>query len=394
MSSRRLNSFSALLIPLALAAGGVACGGTHHSGPGVSSSEAKDAGGANAATSTDQATLPCNIHTQYPGDSQCITAPDPAKGMQFHYGPSNYDDPNEVAKFILMPGQETTDCVFFMSPNATEVYFTEYHSRLRPGSHHMLLYIQKNTVPEGGPGSCNQLLSRNLFGATSPTMDVKNISGAPENEGLAVRIPASQQVAMQMHVINTTSAPILKEGWANIMYTDISQVKVLGDPIFFIAGTSMNIQVGQTVTNQGTATVPSDAAPDFRLVGAIPHYHGHTTRFTAYKTINGVKEKLLEEYGVLGVPGDPILYAFDSTTMNPTPNPDTMTPGAFSGDVYLKPGDTISWECVQTNDGKGANGVPITNALKFTEQAYQGEMCNLFGIYAPTDGNVWNAFNP
>ena len=391
MSSRRLNSFSALFVPLAIALSGVACGGTHeHSGSTVAG--AKD-GGANSASATDEATLPCkDINSGYPGDSQCIAPPDPTKGMQFHYGPSNYSDPNEVGKFILMPGQETTDCVFFMSPNTTEEYFTEYHSRLRPGSHHMLLYIQTSMVTEGGPGPCNQLLSRNLFGATSPTMDVKNISGAPENDGLAVKIPPSQQVAMQMHVINTTSKPILKEGWANIMFSDPSTVKILGDPIFFIAGTGMSIAVGQTVTNQGTANVPSNAGPDFRLVAAIPHYHGHTTRFTAYKTIGGVKEQLLEEYGVLGIPGDPVIFGFDSTTKNPTPNPDTMVPGAYSGDVYLKQGDSISWECVQTNDGKGANGMPFTTPLQFTEQAYTGEMCNLFGLYAPTTGNVWQAF--
>src|SRR5262249_11494320 len=154
------------------------------------------------------------------------------------------------------------------------------------------------------------------FGATSPTMDTRTLSMAPENEGMAVQIAPQQQVAMQMHVLNVGTKPILREGWANIMYVDKSQVKVLGDPIFFVAGVPMNLPVGQTIVNHGTATVPSNAASDFRLVLGIPHIHAHTTRFTAYATIGGVKTKILEQFGTLDVPSDPELIYFDSVTKN------------------------------------------------------------------------------
>jgi hypothetical protein len=346
------------------------------------------------STSADEATRPCNINTGYPGDSQCILPPDPSKGYQFHYGPSNYNDPNEVKKFLLNPGEESTDCYFFVTPNKETIYFDGYHSRLRPGSHHMLLYLQNNTVTEGGPSACNQGLSRNLFGATSPTMDTRTLSMAPENEGLAVQIAPQQQVAMQMHVLNVGTKPILREGWANIMYVDKSQVKTLGDPIFFIAGTTMSLAVGQTIVNHGTATVPTNAASDFRLVLGIPHIHAHTTRFTAYATIGGVKTKILEQFGTLDVPSDPQLIYFDSVTKNQASDPATHTNGAYSGAIYMKPGDTIDWECEQTNDGVGANGTTFTTPLKFTEQVYTGEMCNMFGMYAPTTGGAWNGFGP
>jgi len=406
MIFQRFPGFSTLLLPAVVAATSVACSS---SGPAKSNAatptqdaastqdagvQAPDASAAASAPGTPQ--LPCNISTSYQGkalagDDSCILPPDPAKGFQFHYGPTDYNDPNEIAKFILMPGQETTDCVFFMTPNTTEVYFNEFHSRLRPGSHHMLLYIQSATVPEGGPSACNQSLSRNLFGATTPKMDAANLSSAPENDGLAVRIPASQQVAMQMHVINAGTEPILREGWANVLFVDPSLVKIVGDPIFFISGRTSSIAVGQTVVNHGTATVPANAGANFRLVSAIPHVHAHTTRFTAYKTIGGVKDVLLEIYGTLGVPPEPSLVTFDSKTTNPTPDPTTRTPGAYSGTVYLKPGDTIDWECEQTNDGIGAGGQTFTTPLRFTEQVYTGEMCNLFGMYAPTTGGTWNA---
>jgi hypothetical protein len=263
----------------------------------------------------------------------------------------------------------------------------------------MLLYIQDQQVDQPGPGPCNQLLSRNLFGATSPTMDVTDTSNAPENNGLAVRIPAKQQVVMQMHVVNAGSTPILREGWANILFTPKSTVKIVGDPIFFLGGVAMNIGVGQTVTNHGTATVPSNAAKDFRLVVAIPHFHAHTTRFTAYKVVNGVKTPILEQYGKLDVATDPVLVKFDSLTHNAPIDASKGLPGAVSGDVYLHPGDSIEWECVQTNDGIGLEGAPYTGTLQFVEQAYTGEMCNLFGMYAPStdptgDGTWSSIINP
>jgi hypothetical protein len=360
----------------------------------VQSSQNPGASGSTPGSSDFTAgVVSCSINSGWDGDKLCIEPPDPSKGFQFHYGPVTYDDPTEVAKYTLQPGQETTDCAFFPTPNTTDVYFNEYHSRLRPGSHHMLLYVQPvngSPVTSTAPGPCNQgLQTRNLFGATSPQMDVKDIDPAPENQGLAVHLPATQQAVMQMHVINVGDKPILKEGWANVIYADPSTVTELGDPIFFIAGVTMNIAVGQTVVNRGTATVPANAGSNFRLVAAIPHIHAHTPRFTAYKTIGGVKELLLEQFGVLDVPTDPHIVYFDSIQKNPQADETTHTDGAYSGIVYMNPGDSIEWECEQTNDGVGANGQTFTTPLRFTEQAYTGEMCNMFGLYAPSTGGPW-----
>src|SRR5258708_2602491 len=159
-----------------------------------------------------------------------------------------------------------------------------------------------------------------------------------------------------------------------------------------MAGVVSAIPVGETVINSGTATVPANAAPDFRLVAAIPHYHAHTTDFKVYKTTGGVKTLILEQFGTLGTPTEPTLVEYNSTTTNTPPNEATRTPGGFSGIVHLQPGDTIDWQCTQTNDGIGANGATFTTPLQFTEQVYTGEMCNLFGFYAPTTGTSWGAF--
>ena len=345
------------------------------------------------AERADDNVVHCNINSGYEGDEQCIEPPPPGTGFQFHYGPSDYNNPEEVKNYTLGPNQEVTDCVYFPTPNETEVYFNEYHSRMRPGSHHMLLYIQTAALPETGPtdapGTCSlagELQTTNLFGAQTATLDVKGLSAAPENAGLAVRIPAKQQGIMQVHFINTGTKPILREAWANVMYVDKSKVTQLGNPIFFIAGTTMDVSKGQTVTIHGTAAVPDTADPDFRLIAATPHYHTHTSRFTVTATISGETETILDNFPVMHTLPEPQLVPYDSVEKNPVPDVSARSNGASSGIVHVQPGDRIDWYCTVTNDDQ-------PNPITFANAVYTGEMCNLFGLYGPTIGGPWQAPN-
>jgi hypothetical protein len=322
----------------------------------------------------------CDIHTGFAGDDLCIVPPDPSIGFQLHYGPKNYDDPAEVAKYVLMPGQEVTDCVFMTTPNETDVFHNEYHGRMRPGSHHLLVYTQSMAKPPSdGPADCNQGTdSRNILGAQTPKIDIApRPDGPPENVGLAQSLPASQQAMFQMHFINMGDKPILREGWANVVYVDKSKVKQQADPIFFLAGISAAAAPKQTTVNKGKAV----AMTDLRLIQATGHYHAHTVRFSAWKTIGGVRELLFEDYNW----HEPTMVAFDSVTKNPAPDADAKVPGGYSGDVDLKAGDMIDWECEIVNDSD--------KPLRFGNEVYTAEMCNMFGIYTPGTGKPWSAAN-
>jgi hypothetical protein len=52
----------------------------------------------------------------------------------------------------------------------------------------------------------------------------------------------------------------------------------------------------------------------------------------------------------------------------------------------MKPGDKIDWECAVTNNDVSPNSpAPYTaQAITFTNAVYTGEMCNMFGLYAPS----------
>jgi hypothetical protein len=397
--AKKITKFAVLGSSLALLATSAACGSSPTSTP---TSPAPTTGTENPGPSTSitanaaDDVVPCsNFHTGYAGDEQCIAPPPADKGFQFHYGPSDYNDPAEVAKYTLPAHQEVTDCVYFPTPNDKDVYFNEYHSRMRPGSHHLLLYIQSAALPEtgkGGPGQCSlagQLQTTNLFGAQTATLDVKGLGNdAAENAGMAVLIPAKQQGIMQVHFINAGTKPILREAWANVLYVDKSQVTQLSAPIFFIAGAGMNVAKGQTTVIHGAATVPDTAGPDFRLIAATPHYHTHTSRFTVTATIGGETKTILDNFPTMHVLPEPALVAYDSVEKNPVPNETARVDGAYSGVLAMKPGDKIDWTCTVTNDDQ-------PNPITFANAVYTGEMCNLFGLYGPTlDSKPWQSANP
>jgi len=346
-------------------------GGTGGSGGG--SGTGVDAGGNTGAT-------PCNIRSGYDGDEFCILPPDPSKGFQLHYGPTNYDDPEEVKKYVLMPGQETTDCIFMKTPNDMEVFHSEYHGRMRPGSHHMLVFTRSSEMPDSvGPEQCNQGLdTAMILGAQTPTIDIdRSQSPAPENEGLAQKLMPRAQAVFQLHYLNSSNKPMLREAWANVIYRDPSTVKILSDPIFFLAGLAANIPPNTTRITRGQAPAPQDV----RLVAATGHYHSHTVRFSAWSVIGGERRQIFEDYDW----HDPKMFTFDSLQMNTPWNAAEKKAGAWSGVLNMTAGDRIEWECEVVNDSN------VT--LRFGDAVHTGEMCNMFGYYAPSNGRPWSASN-
>lgn len=340
---------------------------------------------------------PCGISTGFNGDDLCIKPPPADMGFQAHYGPSDYTNQAELDKFIIQPGAEKTDCIYLKTPNDAMVYVNEYHGRMRPGSHHMLVYVIDGAdIPTNmTPGSCNQGLNdRMLLGAQTEKIDIAaSQSHAPENVGLAEKVPANSQLVMQLHFFNSSDQPKLREAWANVMYADPSTITQFSDPIYFIGGIGMNIPPGATQVLKGVATVPtqnSDGSPidSVRLIKGTGHYHAHTVRFTAYSVIGGVRELLLEDYDW----HDPTMFQFDSVLQNTPPNPTAKIAGAATGVKNFKPGDSIEWECevVNTTDQPGDGAGAPTN-LTFANEVYTGEMCNMFGLYAPSMGAAWAA---
>src|SRR5262245_22725346 len=111
----------------------------------ASSAGAEPAGSGPAAVSKNGEDG-CPAKSGFSGDDSCLQAPAAADGMQLHYGPSDYDDPDDVARFTLAPGEEVDKCLFLKTPNTEDVYYSTIHGTLRPGSHHFIARAMQDRV--------------------------------------------------------------------------------------------------------------------------------------------------------------------------------------------------------------------------------------------------------
>ena len=120
----------------------------------------------------------CPVDSGFPGDNLALCPPaDEDDGFLFHYGPSNYDDPDEMAKYILEAGGEEEMCVFLRTPNTETVYVGDFHGRMRPGSHHLIVTLADDTgdIVFDTPIPCTQsgaISDRWLVGSQDPQVDV------------------------------------------------------------------------------------------------------------------------------------------------------------------------------------------------------------------------------
>jgi hypothetical protein len=331
--------------------------------------------------------LPCGpLDSGFDGDERCILPPDPEVGIQLHVGPTRYDDPAEIDKFILQPGEEKTECYHFTNPHDTTISFFRQVYRMRPGSHHLIMHMSLGgtPVPEGwgscyGGGDSSYMPiggTQNGVSEFPPNGDV-----APEDEKLSRPLPAGTPMKFELHFVNVTDKPILREAWVNLERKDGTDNQILGG-IFMTGGVNMNIAPGTKEVLKYSCT---NDLPDRRVVSLFGHRHAHTTRFSVWQNRGTEREILLyEDYEW----EDTAELVYNTLIKNPAPDPVGRTAGGYSGLLMFNPGDTIEFEC--EIDNTGANGVePSKDPLTFANEVYTGEMCNLFGSMvnnSPADG--------
>ncbi len=370
-----LERLPARALLVSLACGSFACSSSSSATPGpvsdagASANVAADALVADAGPTLGMTDAGCPTGTGFQGDNACLPAPDPAQGFQLHYGPTEYA--SDVSPFVLEPGKETVDCVYQKTPNTTDRYVSGYQFYMRPGSHHLNMNIN-GQAEDAGFGMCqaNDQSPGILGGSETPKVDQLS-DPAPENAGLAVKVPANSQAVINFHVINTGTKPILREAWLNYMYIDPSQVKGIRGNVFLVGGVGFRIDPGTHQTYQYSCT------PDrpTRVLDLAAHMHVHATRMSAWKVASGQATKIYESYDWAN-PND---FRFDSVhPHNPVPDPTTRTAGAVSGTLTFQPGEYLQWECEVDNPAGGS-------VLTFRNEVETGEMCIMTGTMVPAD---------
>src|SRR5260221_853040 len=93
---------------------------------------------------------PCNLHSGFAGDEYCILPPPEGKGIQIHFGPKSYTDPDEIAKYKIEPGEEFNAYGVANIDAIADHWYNYTQIRMRPGSHHLInQLVQGDNLQEG-----------------------------------------------------------------------------------------------------------------------------------------------------------------------------------------------------------------------------------------------------
>jgi hypothetical protein len=329
-----------------------------------------DAGAPDAQTPAVNAEFPsvrgmCDLDTDFDGDDACLPAPDPDKGFQIHIGPSDYDDPAQVEPFLMMPGDESSQCYRKKLALDHDAHYMVFELSGRPGTHHIINTIRTDDLTEGF-GACGdqQASGGTIGGASKPHMPPLPV--APENEGLGVPLRANQQAQHDMHYFNFTDQPILREFWMNLYFVPEEEVTQTPARIAGLGGVGWN----RAPILPGTHQVYPFECPisvSGRIITLLGHTHAHALRETAHiRRADGRRDKVFEQYDYL----EPKVFAYDSLTDNPEFSDSEA--GAHSGMLEVSAGDVLEWECEVHNTSEVALG--------YTNHVQTGEMCNIWGM--------------
>jgi hypothetical protein len=313
----------------------------------------------------------CPTNSGYAGDSMCLPKPSPNEGFQLVYGPGDYTNKNEVAPFVLQAGQETNDCYYEKTTNASDVYVSGYQLYMRPGSHHLCANVKTTGAQPDGFHTCqaDDGCPGTLGGSQTPKVDELS-DPAPENEGLARKVPANAQAVINFHVVNSTANSLLKQAWLNFFYMDESQVKGIRGNLFLVGGVGFRIDPG---THQTFQYACSPTRP-VRVLAMAAHMHVHSTRMSVWHVSTAGQPSLVYENFDWESPTD---LRFDSVHTNTPSDRASQIPGGVSGQMVIMPGETLQWECDINNTSN--------NVLTFRNEVQTGEMCIVTGSVVPID---------
>jgi len=334
----------------------------------------------------------------------------PVRGFQIHVGPSDYSNPEEVGRFVLPPGGIPQDdpraavlgsgtpdvdfCYNLKTPNDTVVYANHYYSRMRPGALFQMIYNLASDVPDSvGPDSCSARDSgvvggaSLMAGARRAAEDAALFGGAPEDARIAAEHAPHGQLSVNVHWVNVGNRPVLMETWMNVIEIDYpaDQIQERAKSIQWYGGVGMSIPPGQHTVVTGASDGSCQPSQDLRVLGVFGHTHASTVRFamSLQRAADPASTQIFEDYDWMA----PTVFRFDSVTTNKPADPSTKTPGSsINGDLFLKPGDRVSWECEIINN----RFVTLT----FSDKVYDGEMCNVFGMFSASRADQpWQCFS-
>ena len=294
----------------------------------------------------DATPVGCDLHTAYADDDACRIAP--TSGFQIHYGPTDYDDPEAVAPYVLTPGDEQLKCAIVDNPVTGDDYLTGYTVSERKGMHHM--NVGTTPAPDQVAGPCSFPGGlRWIFIAQRPQETQTLDGGSTAYKGAAYHVAAEYtHFAFQAHGINETDADTLMDAWVQFVDTREAPSIVISG-LEFDGGKKMAVPPGAKQTVSGSVI----ASADETVLALVGHMHSHGVEQTA--SIGGAR-------------------VYDDTDWSePTWSWYTAPP------LHIVKGAALSFGCAIDNTSA------VT--LRYANRVETGEMCNLYGFVV--GANSW-----
>ncbi len=168
-----------------------------------------------------------------------------------------------IDSFPVPPLNERELFVYRQLGNTSELFVTRIESRMRPGSHHLLLYTFDETrsgfpcngrplpdqvrdirTPEGAPILVNMLpMACHVFFAGAMTQDF-DYRFPP---GVALRLPSNAAIDLNAHYVNRSPATFPGQAQANLHTVDRSQVQQVARTLNY-ANTTFMLPARQRTT--------------------------------------------------------------------------------------------------------------------------------------------------
>lgn len=196
----------------------------------------------------------------------------------------------KVDSFAVAPASERELFVYRRVKNPTDLYITRIESRMRPGSHHLLVYQfdeTKTSFPcnlrppadavrdirntDGSMNIINMLpMACHVFfaGAMTPEFDYRF------PPGVALKLPANSAVDFNVHYVNRSPVNLPGEAFANFYTVDRSQVTTVARSLN-LANTNFVLPPKQRTTIRTVFPMSTRTT----VLGLTSHMHALGERF-------------------------------------------------------------------------------------------------------------------
>lgn len=186
-------------------------------------------------------------------------------------------------KWTLQPGEERTMCLYTTMPGSGKFYANRFELKMRPGSHHFLIYRAVNDLIPDAPEFVEGFRECDMDTALPFNGSQVEYQDEVLPPGVASELTGGMNVILETHYVNYTSEPLDAQAWFNLYFADPETVEhKAGIYITYNSGFSVPVGAGVGGTPDhvesmtcGVPDATSVFADGIQIFTLSSHMHWH-----------------------------------------------------------------------------------------------------------------------